>query len=86
MVYVIMFVIFKEFYKGGGVVIIIILFEWWKILNMFIYLNVWLKVWKKIRWKKILEFFLLKNNSGLLLGDVIDKKRCYFIIFGVCKS
>lgn len=86
MVYVIMFVIFKEVYKGGGVVIIIILFKWWKILNMFIYLNVWLKVWKKIRWKKILEFFLLKNNSGLLLGDVIDKKRCYFIIFSVCKS
>lgn len=86
MVYVIMFVIFKEVYKGGGVVIIIIFFKWCKILNMFIYLNVWIKVWKKIRWKNILEIFLLKNNSGFLLGDIIDKKRYYFIIFGVCKS
>lgn len=36
--------------------------------------------------KKLWNFFLLKNNSGPLLGDVTDKKRCHFTIFGVRKS
>lgn len=41
---------------------------------------------KKDQMKKNSGIFLLKNNSGPLLGDVTDKKRCHFTIFGVRKS
>lgn len=41
---------------------------------------------KEDQMKKTLDFFLLNNNSGPLLGDVTDKKRYHFTIFGVRKS